>query len=307
MRKITITTTSFGEYDKSVFDFLDKKNFKLGLNPHGRKLKREEILDLCKDSIGIIAGTEKIDAGVLSSLPELRVISRCGTGMDNVDLEAAKHKGISVFNTPDAPTFAVTELTIGLMLDMLRKITITDKEIRNGVWHKHMGNLISGKSIGIIGFGRIGRRVAELLIPFGCVICYYDVISGISQMEIKGCRIDRLEMDSLLKVSDIVSIHVSSQDQLLGRNEIGKMKKGAWLVNVSRGGVVDEEALYEALKNDHLSGAALDVFMDEPYDGPLKELNNVLLTAHIGSYAKESRIEMERQAVVNLLKGLELI
>jgi D-3-phosphoglycerate dehydrogenase len=107
-----------------------------------------------------------------------------------------------------------------------------------------------------------------------------------------------------LRVSDIVSIHVSSQNQLLGRNEIGKMKKGAWLVNVSRGGVVNEEALYEALKNDHLSGAALDVFMDEPYEGPLKELNNVLMTAHIGSYAKESRIEMERQSVVNLLKGL---
>jgi D-3-phosphoglycerate dehydrogenase len=304
MRKITITTTSFGEYDKSVFDFLDKNIFEIGLNPYGRKLKREEIIDLCKDSIGIIAGTEKIDAEVMSSLPELRVISRCGTGMDNVDLAAAKGKSIKVFNTPDAPTLAVAELTIGLMLDMLRKITITDKEIRNGVWHKHMGNLINGKSIGIVGFGRIGKKVAELLIPFGCVVSYYDLITGASETKIRGCRIDRFEMDSLLRVSDIVSIHVSSQNQLLGRNEIGKMKKGAWLVNVSRGGVVNEEALYEALKNDHLSGAALDVFMDEPYEGPLKELNNVLMTAHIGSYAKESRIEMERQSVVNLLKGL---
>ncbi|MFH2011561.1 MAG: phosphoglycerate dehydrogenase [Pseudomonadota bacterium] len=305
MKKIAITTTSFGEYDKTVLEPLAERGCEVVFNPYGRKLKKEEISDLYCDVIGIIAGTETIDDEVMGRLPRLRVISRCGTGMDNVDLEAAKRKGIKVFNTPDAPTLAVAELTIGLMLDMLRRITMTDREIRSGVWHKHMGNLINGKSVGIVGFGRIGRKVAELLIPFGCAIRYYDIIAGTSETEIIGAHIDRLEMDSLLRISDIVTIHVSSQEQVLGRNEIGKIKRGAWLVNVSRGGVVDEEALYEALKNDHLSGAALDVFMEEPYKGPFTELKNVLLTAHIGSYAKESRIEMERQSVMNLLKGLE--
>jgi D-3-phosphoglycerate dehydrogenase len=241
----------------------------------------------------------------LEKLPLLKVISRCGVGMDNVDLEAAAQLNIKVFNTPFGPTLAVAELTVGLILDLLRKVTMMDREMRAGVWEKRMGKLLSGKRVGIIGFGRIGQKTGKLLRAFGCEIGCYDNlrIRGLEDLGIK-----RLEMDELLRESDIVTVHVSGKYEkpLLGVKEIGMMKKGAWLVNVARGGVVDEEVLFDALKDGRLAGAALDVFEKEPYDGPLKELDNVILTPHIGSYAKEARIEMEIQAAKNLIKGLAI-
>lgn len=316
MLKIAITTTSFGKYDKKPLEVLKNRGYEVIFNPYNRTLKGDEIIEICRNAVGIIAGTEQLDADILEnlttpiypqssvidSLSYLKVISRCGTGLDNVNLAAANRLGIKVFNTPDAPTLAVAELTVGLMLNLLRKINQADSAIRNGKWEKPMGNLLTGKKVGIIGFGRIGRKVAKLLVSFGCEIRYYDI-----RTEDEGLRTERVELDELLKTSDIVSLHVSSKEQIISKYEISLMKKGAWLINVSRGGVVDENALYRALKEGHLAGAALDVFEQEPYIGPLPELNNVILTPHIGSYALEARIEMERQAVENLLKGLERV
>lgn len=300
MKKISITTTSFGKADGEVLNPLKERGFEIIFNTRGRKLEAEEVKDIAKDSIGIIAGTESMNEDVLSSLKNLKVISRCGTGLDNVDLKASQKLGIKVFNTPDAPTLAVAELTVGLMLNLLRKVQQMDGGIREGKWRKLMGNLLNEKQIGIIGLGRIGRKVAELLLSFGCVIRYYDVMSD-KQDE----RIKRVDLDELLRISDIISIHVSSSARIIGEQEIGRMKKGAWIVNVSRGGVLDERALCRALENGYLSGAALDVFEEEPYMGELRKLDNVILTPHIGSYAEEARIRMEKQAVENLLKGLE--
>ena len=309
MNKIIITTTSFGEYDKGTLNILDEAGFETILNPYKRKLEKDEIVALCKDAVGIIAGTETLDADVLERLTQasarspqssLKVISRCGTGLDNVDLEAARKLDIKVFNTPDTPTLAVAELTVGLILGLLRKTSLTDREIRNGLWKKRIGNLLYGKRIGIIGFGRIGKKVAELLKPFGCVIFYNDpFIAG----EYFGVKC--LHFDDLLKRADIVSIHASTKSELLGEKEIRLMKNGAWLINVSRGKIVNEDALYRALKENRLAGAALDVFKQEPYMGLLRELDNVILTPHIGSYARETRIKMEMEAVENLLKGLK--
>lgn len=311
MLKIAITTTSFGKYDKKPLDFL--KGYEVIFNPYNRTLKGDEIIEICRNATGIIAGTERFDAdilenlttpispqsSVLDSISFLKVISRCGTGVDNIDIIAAERFGIKVFNTPDVPTLAVAELTIGLILNLLRKINQADSAIRNDKWEKPMGNLLTGKKVGIIGFGRIGRKVSELLVSFGCEIRYYDI-----RTEDEGLRTERVELDELLKTSDIISIHASTKEQVIGVDELNLMKKGAWLINVSRGGVVDEEALYQALREGHLAGAALDVFKQEPYTGKLKDLENIILTPHIGSYAKESRIEMEMQAVENLLKGL---
>lgn len=305
MSKIAITTTSFGKYNRKPLELLENDGYEVVFNSYGRTLKRDEIIEFCKDAVGIIAGTETFDTEVLEKLSQssvlspqscLKVISRCGTGLDNVDMKAAERLGIKVFNTPDAPTLAVAELTLGLMLSLLRKINQADSSIRRGVWEKPMGNLLCGKNVGIIGFGRIGQKVAELLMPFGCEIAYYDIGT-----EGEGLR---TEFEELLKISDIISIHISSKEQIIGETEIRFMKKGAWLVNVARGGVVDENALYRALKEGHLAGAALDVFELEPYTGPLPELNNVLLTPHIGSYAKETRIRMEIEGVENLIRGL---
>ena len=300
MNKIAITSTSFGEYDSEPLDILKNAGFEVKLNSYKRKLSDGEVVEFCKDAVGIVAGTENLGDAILRKLPYIKVISRCGTGLDNVDLDAAKRLGIKIFNTPDIPTWAVAELTVGLVLDLMRKISLMNKELHNGLWQKRMGNLLYQKKVGIIGFGRIGRKVCALLMAFGCEVSYFDIKK---EKEITGVK--RLELDELLGISDIVTIHVSSSSRLLDKDKINIMKKGAWLVNISRGGVVDENALYLALKRSHLAGAALDVFEQEPYKGSLAQLDNVVLTPHIGSYAKETRVKMEREAVENLIKGLK--
>lgn len=299
MGKIAITTTSFGVYDNGPLKLCKENGFDVVLNPYGRKVKSEELINLAKNALGLIAGTELIKEEVLLELTSLKAISRCGAGLDNIELDAAKRLGIKIFNTPDAPTIAVAELTIGLILDLLRKVSQMDRDMRNNQWQKRMGNLLQGKKVGIKGFGRIGKKVAELLGPFGCEIAYAD-----PYVENRLLGLNRLSFDELLDWADIITIHVSVSEKLIGEKEFESMKKGAFIVNTSRGGVIDELALYKYLANDYLSGAALDVFEEEPYIGPLKELDNIILTPHIGSYAKEARIEMERQAVENLLRGL---
>lgn len=299
MKKIAVTTSTFGEYDEKPLVALKEKGFEIGMNPYGRKLKEKEVVAFCKDAVGIIAGTETLSDASMSSMDKLEVISRCGGGIDNVDLDAADRLGIKVFNTPDAPVIAVAELTVGLMLDLLRKVSWMDRETHTGQWQKRMGNLLHGKNVGIKGFGRIGKKVSEFLRPFGCDIAYADPF-----MEDGLLGLKRLSLAELLGWADIITLHLSVHEKLIGEKEFKQMKKGAWLINTSRGGVIDESVLYEYLKNGNLSGAALDVFEEEPYTGPLKELDNVILTPHIGSYARESRIEMEMQAVENLLKGL---
>lgn len=304
MLKIAITTSSFGESDIRPLQLLRDSGFEVILNPYGRKLDQKEFIELTRDAISIIAGTETLDSKILAELPALKVISRCGVGMDNVDLKATERLGIKVYNTPDAPVIAVAELTIGLILTLLRKITLMDREIRSGLWKKRMGSLLSGKQVGIIGFGRIGRKIAELLMTMEAGVFFAD--PNVTERE--ADIFPRMEFKELLKSSDITSLHLSNSKEnyrLLGQKEFSLMKKGAFLINCSRGGMVDEDALYLALKDGKLAGAAIDVFEHEPYIGPLKELDNVILTPHIGSYAKEVRVEMEMQAVKNLLEGLK--
>jgi len=300
--KIAITTTSFGKYDRLPLECLEKEKVEYILNPFGRKLTKEEIIDLAKGVKGIIAGTEPLDSCALNNLPWLKVISRCGVGTDNVDLEAAQRLGIKVYNTPYGPTLPVAELTVGLILDLLRRITQMDRELRGRTWKKRMGNLLHGKKIGIVGFGRIGQKVAELLLPFGVEISYFDSCKVSCK---SPCSPQKLK--TLLAWADIISLHLSPMKEtgpIITEQEIQLMKRGAWLVNVARGGVVDEEALYDALKEGHLAGAALDAFDKEPYKGALCTLENVILTPHIGSYALEARVAMEKQAVENLIQGL---
>ena len=303
MPRIAITTTSFAKYDDQPLQLLKDSGFEVVLNPYGRKLSGDEVVELSADAVGVIAGTEPLDRTVLEKLPLLRVISRCGVGMDNVDLKATAQLNIKVFNTPFGPTLAVAELTVGLILDLLRNITQMDRDMKAGIWKKRMGNLLSDKMVGIIGFGRIGQKTGELLRALGCMIGYYD---SLRIKEFKDLRIKKLEMDELLLKSDIMTVHVSGKYEkpLLGAKEFDMMKDGACLINVARGGAVDENALFNALKDGRLAGAALDVFEKEPYNGPLKELDNVILTPHIGSYAKEARMEMEIQAAKNLVEGL---
>lgn len=303
-KKIAITTSSFAKHDTKPLDLLKTEGFETVKNMSGRKLEKKEILEFCNDSIGIIAGTEIYDSDVLKGLGKVKAISRCGVGMENIDIDFANSLGIKILNTPDAPTLSVAELTMGLILNLLRKVNQMDTGIRGNKWEKLMGNLLFGKKIGIIGFGRIGRKVGELVSGFGTELAYCDTETKMPP----AFNCSKKDLEAILGWADIITLHLSAakvKGPIIGSKEIDLMKKGSWFINVSRGGVVDEEALYRALKNNYLSGAALDVFEKEPYKGLLKELDNVILTPHIGSYAKEARIKMEVEAVENLIKNLQ--
>ncbi|MFH1395268.1 MAG: phosphoglycerate dehydrogenase [Candidatus Omnitrophota bacterium] len=303
-KKVFISTTTFAEFDSAPLDLLKEKGYSYSLNPYKRKMKADEIALCAGESIGIVAGTERLDENVFRNLINLKAISRCGSGMDNVDLEAAEKRGIVVCNTPDGPVLAVAELTVGLILNLLRGICKMDDLLRHGHWTKIMGNLLCGKKIGIIGFGRIGQHTARLLAGFNVgEIAYYDI----EDKNCAGIECRRNSLSELLKNADIVTLHLPSSGEdrpFIGEKEFDLMKKGSWIVNVSRGGIVDEAALYNSLKSGRLSGAAIDVFDNEPYSGRLKEFDNVILTPHIGSYAREARIKMETNAVENLLNAL---
>ncbi len=307
MTRIFISTSSFAENDASPLQLLKDAGLDVHLNPHGRQLTPEECLNLYHDIDGLIAGTEALNARVLKSARKLRVISRCGAGVDNVDREAAEKLGIKVFSTPDAPTQAAAELTIGLMLDLMRGISGEDRLVRAGKWQKKTGNLLSGKTLGILGLGRIGQRIVELTRPFNLKYFAWDIspdrrFAGKYSVEFG-------ELDEILRKADIITIHLPYAPELkgiIGDRELGLMKRNAFIINAARGGLVDEAALYTALKEKKIAGAALDVFGQEPYHGPLTELDNIVLTPHIGSYAIEARVEMEIQSVKNLLQGFGL-
>ena len=299
-QQIVITTSSFGALNSAPLDILRDRGFEVVLNPYGKALTTAEAIELCRSAVGIVAGTEPLNQAFMDACPNLQAISRCGTGTDNVDLVYASQRGIPVFNTPDAPTLAVAELTVGLMLDLLRQISRQDALLRQGSWKKLMGFQLSGKRVGFVGFGRIARKIAELIAPFDCQTVFADpmVADGTDGLA-------RMALDDLLAWSDIVSLHASAREPLIGQREFDLMRPGGWLVNTARGRAVDEKALLDALNCGHLAGAALDVFSQEPYRGPLRDLCNVVLTPHIGSYAQESRILMETEAAQNLLKGIK--
>ena len=305
MGNVLISTSSFGEYDKAAFEKLVKTNYKIILNPHRRKMSEGEIKELLNGVDALIAGTEPLTKDVILGANNLKVISRCGVGIDNVDIDAVNEKGIKLYRTPQGPSIAVAELTLGLILDSLRYISCLNRKIRSGGWEKKMGRLFSGKTVGIVGMGSIGKRLTLLLKPFNCRILAKDHVPDIEFA--KENKIDYVGLDELLRDSDIVTLHLSLDNDTKGLFSIklfSQMKKESVFINTSRGLIVDEDALYEVLKKGKIGYACLDVYGNEPYTGRLRELDNITLTCHVGSYAKEARVEMERQAVENLLKGL---
>jgi len=305
MNNILLATTTFGQYSNKPIELLRQKGFKIKLNPYGRKVSSKEIIVLAKESVGIIAGTEPYTKEVLQKLPHLKIISRLGVGMDNIDLETAKGMGIKVYKTQTTPAQAVAELVIGLMINTLRKISIQSEELKTGIWNKQMGELLQGKTLGIIGLGSIGKTLVKLAQGFQFNILAFDLYKD--EQFAKDYNVIYCTLDNLLQESDIVTTHLNLSENsngLMGEEQFKTMKSSSVFINTSRGEVVDEKALFDALKNKEICAAGIDVFQDEPYIGPLTKLNNVVLTPHIGSYAKEIRIQMEIEASHNLINGL---
>lgn len=308
MNKILTSPSSMGEVGPLPFEILKENGYEVINNPYGRKLTEDEVIVLAGDCVGIVAGVEPLTPKVMDALPKLKCISRVGVGMDNVDLEYAKQKGIIVVNTPDGPTRGVAELTLAMTFSLLRKIPQADAAMKNKQWKKQIGNLIFEKTIGVIGLGRIGRLVAELFRGIGNPVIGFDLFPDEQWAREKGVELKSFE--EVLKNADILTLHIpgnKDKSSVISDKEIKMMKNGAFLINISRGGVVDEDALYNALKNRNLTGAAVDVFTKEPYNGPLCELDNIVLTPHLGSYAAEGKLQMEIDAVKNLIDTLNRI
>jgi len=300
--QIFVALSTFGEYGQEPLEVLKTSGLPYTLNPTGRRLTPEEIMLYGADSRGIVAGVEPYTPEVLTKLPELKCISRCGVGTENIDLQKARELNIKVVNTPGVVIQPVAELTLGMMLDLLRKITFHTNLLKAKRWEKKGGSNLQGKRVGIIGLGRIGKRVAQILTVLDVQVVATDLNPDREWAEKN--HVTLLSFDELLKTSDIVTLHVADVHFKLTAENMEMMKEGALLLNLSRGGQVDEEALYQNLKSGHLGGAGLDVFSQEPYTGKLCGLDNVVLTPHLATLTRESRVEMETQAVKNLIKGL---
>lgn len=309
--KILITTVPFGEKDRLPCDLLEGAGLEYTINPLGKKLTEEELMEMVPGFDVIIAGTEPITDRVLSKARDLKLISRVGIGLDSVDLIGAKNRGINVSYTPDAPSPAVAELTIGLMLSMLRSIQVSNMKMHDGEWHRYFGRRLSECTVGVIGMGRIGSRVLSLLDGFKCrKILVNDIRSDLNIK--KYSNVEYCEKFDIYKYADVISLHLpltSETYNMIGTAQLKSMKPDTLIINTSRGGIINEENLYEQMKKGHLGGAAIDVFEDEPYSGPLREIDRCLLTAHMGSMSVDCRTKMEIEAtkeVVRFSKGQKL-
>lgn len=289
--RVLVTPTTFGKDDPALKLTLVKTVGEVIYNPLNRPLTSSELVPLVKDVDGYIAGLDQIDSSVLGAANRLKVIARYGVGVDRVDVEAATKRGIVVTNTPGANSVAVAELTIALMLALGRQLCRADQATRSGEWPRYSGVGLHGKTIGLVGFGAIGREVASRLQSFGCRILVSDPCVTCEVGEGYGVQV--VPLKDLLASSDFVSLHASLNPSTSGMVDhafLQKMKHGAFVVNTARGELIDEEALGEALEKGHLKGAALDCFSKEPpaADHPLLHLPQVIVTPHTGSHTDEA-------------------
>lgn len=303
--RLLVTTVPFCQYDDAPRAWLDEAGIELIENPIGRRLKEDEIADMIGGHDYLIAGTEPITERVLARADGLKLIVRVGIGLDSVDLAAARARGIAVSYTPDAPSPGVSELTIGLMLALLRQTHIADRTLHAGGWDRYMGRRLAEVTVGVIGVGRIGKRVirhlrggfpgvrlmANDLVPDQAFAAKYDVIWA--------------EKDAIYRHADAITLHLPLTPQtrdMMGEAELAAMKPDAVLVNTARGGIVNEAALAATLRAERISGAAVDAFLEEPYSGELAGIERCILTCHMGSMTKDCRVRMEVEATEEVLR-----
>jgi D-3-phosphoglycerate dehydrogenase len=306
MSKVLITTVPFGDKNRLPIELLESAGIEYLINPVGRKLKEDELAEMVTDFDALIAGTEPITDKVMAQAKCLKLISRVGIGLDSVDLLAAERRGIQVSYTPDAPAPAVAELTIGLMLTLLRSVHVANLQLHQGEWQRHFGRRISEVTIGIIGAGRIGMGVVRRLSGFGTPrILVNDIHPNINIPQ--QHMLEWVDKEAIYREADIISVHVPLTAQtknMIRREHLLMMKRDAMVVNTARGGVINEHDLATVLATGHLSGAAIDVFEQEPYKGNLAQVDRCLLTSHMGSMSVDCRTRMEIEATEEAVRFL---
>jgi len=277
---------------------------------HGPLKERKQVLDII-DQIDalIIRSTTQVDEELLSRAPRLRVIARAGARIQNIDIDLATRLGIAVINAPEAHIIAVVEHTFAMLLALARGIPLADRQVRNGDWHRHetLGFQLQGKTLGILGFGRLGQEVAKRAQVFNMKVLAYDPYKDLSFARALG--VEMVDFGELLKRSDILSLHTAHTPQthdIINQETLERMKPGAYLVNCAHAGLVDENALVEALKTGKLAGAAIDTFKQEPppTDHPLFNLVNTVVAPHLNQNTIESQEATSRQIAEDVLAAL---
>ena len=299
-KKVYVSLSQFCEADDAPRKVLQEAGFMVSENKTGRRIKAEEMPEALAGVDAVLAAVESYTSELLDNLPQLKCISRCGAGVDSIELKAVEKNKIAVFATKDEVVEPVAQMTIGFILALARNFGPHSHDFQKGEWKKHTGHLLREWRIGIVGFGRIGQKVVEYLKPFGCRIEIADPFSNQATCDFK----------TLLGTCDLVTLHAGrdpKEGYLFSHNEFELMKRGSYFINTSRGYMVDEAALEKYLKNGCLAGAALDVFEQEPYEGSLTKLPQVMATPHVATLAVAARVAMELKAaqnIVDFLKGV---
>jgi D-3-phosphoglycerate dehydrogenase / 2-oxoglutarate reductase len=306
LAKVLITTVPFGDKNRLPLELLENAGIEYLINPLKKKLNEHQLAEMVNDFDVIIAGTEPITKKVMEHANKLKLISRVGIGLDSVDLLAAKKHGIKVSYTPDAPAPAVAELTLGLMLTLLRSVHVSNSQMHHGQWYRFFGRRLEEVTVGIIGVGRIGTRVLSRMKGFGTSRILVNDIKPNLELD-REFKIEWVSKEKIYKEADIISLHLPLTHltkNMIRKEHIHTMKTDATLINTSRGGIINETDLHEVMQTGHLSGAAIDVFEKEPYEGPLKEIERCLLTAHMGSMSVDCRTRMEIEATEEAVRFL---
>lgn len=288
---------------------LMKSNFtNIKFNDEGLKLSGDQLVDFLKGADGTIVALEEITEDVLKKLNSLKIISKYGVGLNNLDLVAMEKHNVVLGWRGGVNRRAVSELALGMILDLLRKISVHNRELKAGRWGMLPGTQLSGKTVGIIGLGNIGRDLVYLLKPFGCKILGCD-IANVSDFAREN-SIELVSADEIYKQSDVISLHVPYTDlthMMVDDRAFSKFKKNAILINLSRGKIVNEVDLHRRLANGDIGGAAMDVFADEPLlDSPLFSCDNFIGTPHIGGSSNEGILAMGTSAVEELIRYFKM-
>jgi len=304
--KIKVSTVAFSKNQTLVREL--KKHFQdVEINEKGIRIPESELLSFYKDADGIIVGLDKITPILLDKLPKLKIIAKYGVGLDNIDIEACKARNIKIGWTGGVNKRSVAEMALGFMLALCRNLYITSNQLKTGVWNKNGGIQLTGKTVGIIGAGNIGKELINLLTGFQCKILVNDITEI---RDINGNNITFVDKSTLYSESDFISIHTpltNETDNLIDLDVMRKMKKTAFLINTARGGIVNENDLKYALQNKLIAGAGIDVYLEEPpNDLELLGLPNLISTPHTGGNALEAVLEMGTSAIEHLIQFRQL-
>lgn len=304
MERVVVLARSFARASREPWEILERAGLIVEKKHNPEPENEEVVANLIGDASAVLVGVDKVGETVFSRCPNLKVVSKHGVGVDNIDLEAARRHGVIVTNAPGANSESVADMTFALILAFFRHLPLLIERVKNKEWGSPvLGEELSEKIIGIVGMGRIGKGVAKRALGFGMKVIFYDPL-----VEDGGEGCCKVSLEELFARADIVSLHAPLTAEtrgMINSSLLSRMKESAVFVNTARGELVDEEALYSLLKEGKIRGAALDVLSTEPpFASPLFGLPNVIVTPHVAAHTKEANIKMGRIAALNIVKAL---